>query len=263
MRRVGTTKELPVRAWFIAATNRNVEDLVAKGEFRSDLYYRLNVLSIEMPPLRTRGNDIIIRYDDSTEQWSHIYTTPENVKALTFVSAGEAYYTTCWGHGRWDGGSWSYKHEFDFCDISDIWGIRDVAGDLHLYTVGNNNFSNGIRVWKYTENASPALLGTFGSKCGFVFGDPDDGSFICNGVDHIGTASGIWGSAAGDVYVTGRLGPGADPGSGRIYRYDGVTWSHLTDFGDIPGVMDAWGSGPYDIWFSLQDGRLLHYGSTF
>jgi len=60
MRRVGTTKELPVRAWFLAATNRNIEDLVAKGEFRSDLYYRLNVLSIEIPPLRTRGKDIIM-----------------------------------------------------------------------------------------------------------------------------------------------------------------------------------------------------------
>ncbi len=60
MRRVGTTKELPVRAWFIAATNRNIETLVEKGEFRSDLYYRLNVLSIKMPPLRARGNDIVI-----------------------------------------------------------------------------------------------------------------------------------------------------------------------------------------------------------
>ena len=60
MRRVGTSKELPVRAWIIAATNREVEELVEKGEFRSDLYYRLNVLSIDMPPLRTRGNDIIV-----------------------------------------------------------------------------------------------------------------------------------------------------------------------------------------------------------
>lgn len=60
MRRVGTSKELPVRAWIIAATNREVEELVEKGEFRSDLYYRLNVLSIDMPPLRTRGNDMII-----------------------------------------------------------------------------------------------------------------------------------------------------------------------------------------------------------
>ncbi len=68
MRRVGTTKELPVRAWFIAATNRNIEDLVSKGEFRTDLYYRLNVLSIEMPSLRTRGNDITILAKYFSEQ---------------------------------------------------------------------------------------------------------------------------------------------------------------------------------------------------
>ena len=68
MRRVGTTKELPVRAWFIAASNRNIEDLVSKGEFRTDLYYRLNVLSIEMPSLRTRGNDIIILAKYFSEQ---------------------------------------------------------------------------------------------------------------------------------------------------------------------------------------------------
>jgi len=73
MRRVGTTKELPVRAWFIAATNRQIETLVEKGEFRSDLYYRLNVLSIEMPPLRTRGNDIIMLAKYFAEQTSRRY----------------------------------------------------------------------------------------------------------------------------------------------------------------------------------------------
>ncbi|MCK5432492.1 MAG: sigma-54-dependent Fis family transcriptional regulator, partial [Gammaproteobacteria bacterium] len=73
MRRVGTTKELPVRAWFIAATNRQIETLVEKGEFRSDLYYRLNVLSIEMPPLRNRGNDIIMLAKYFAEQTSRRY----------------------------------------------------------------------------------------------------------------------------------------------------------------------------------------------
>jgi transcriptional regulator with GAF, ATPase, and Fis domain len=73
MRRVGTTKELPVRAWFIAATNRQIETLVEKGEFRSDLYYRLNVLSIEMPPLRNRGDDIIMLVKYFAEQTSRRY----------------------------------------------------------------------------------------------------------------------------------------------------------------------------------------------
>lgn len=60
LRRVGTTQERPVAAWFIAATNRNIEELMQKGEFRSDLYYRLNVLNITMPPLRERGDDILV-----------------------------------------------------------------------------------------------------------------------------------------------------------------------------------------------------------
>lgn len=60
LRRVGTSQERPVAAWFIAATNRDIDKLTQKGEFRSDLYYRLNVLSITMPPLRDRNGDILI-----------------------------------------------------------------------------------------------------------------------------------------------------------------------------------------------------------
>jgi len=60
IRRVGTTQERPVAAWIIAATNRDIEILSEQGEFRSDLYYRLNVLSIDMPPLSDRNSDIIL-----------------------------------------------------------------------------------------------------------------------------------------------------------------------------------------------------------
>lgn len=60
LRRVGTTQERPVAAWFIAATNRNIDKLVEDGEFRSDLYYRLNVLSLTLPPLKDRDKDVIM-----------------------------------------------------------------------------------------------------------------------------------------------------------------------------------------------------------
>jgi two-component system, NtrC family, response regulator AtoC len=60
LRRVGTTQERPVAAWIVAATNRDVESLAEKGEFRSDLYYRLNVMSLSMPALRERGNDVLL-----------------------------------------------------------------------------------------------------------------------------------------------------------------------------------------------------------
>lgn len=59
VRRLGSTKERPVPARIIAATNRDLHDMVNEGRFRSDLYYRLNVITMFMPPLRDRGEDIV------------------------------------------------------------------------------------------------------------------------------------------------------------------------------------------------------------
>ena len=58
MSRIGGTERIPLNTRIIAATNRNLQDLVKSGDFRADLYYRLNVFPIEVPPLRSRGNDI-------------------------------------------------------------------------------------------------------------------------------------------------------------------------------------------------------------
>ena len=60
VRAVGATKEVPVDVRVIAATNRNLASDVREGLFREDLYYRLNVLSLELPPLRDRPQDIPI-----------------------------------------------------------------------------------------------------------------------------------------------------------------------------------------------------------
>jgi transcriptional regulator with GAF, ATPase, and Fis domain len=58
--RVGGTSTIKVDLRVIAATNKNLEDAIAAGEFRQDLYYRLNVVSLEMPPLRERREDIML-----------------------------------------------------------------------------------------------------------------------------------------------------------------------------------------------------------
>jgi DNA-binding NtrC family response regulator len=58
VRRLGGTSTIPIDARFIAATNRNLEDAVANGSFREDLFYRLNIVPIVLPPLRERPADI-------------------------------------------------------------------------------------------------------------------------------------------------------------------------------------------------------------
>jgi Nif-specific regulatory protein len=58
--RVGGTRTIKVNIRLIAATNKNLEEAIKDGSFRQDLYYRLNVVSIMMPALRERGEDVVL-----------------------------------------------------------------------------------------------------------------------------------------------------------------------------------------------------------
>jgi len=58
--KIGGIASRKINIRIIAATNRNLEKMVSEGKFREDLYYRLNVVTIEIPPLRERGHDIIL-----------------------------------------------------------------------------------------------------------------------------------------------------------------------------------------------------------
>lgn len=68
--RLGSSKPVPVDVRMIAATNQNLDILVKEGGFRSDLFYRLNVVQLVLPPLRERGDDLLLLCDHSIQKFS-------------------------------------------------------------------------------------------------------------------------------------------------------------------------------------------------
>ncbi len=60
LRPVGGGKEVPFDVRLLSATHRDLEDAIAQGQFREDLYFRLNVIQVALPPLRARGNDVLL-----------------------------------------------------------------------------------------------------------------------------------------------------------------------------------------------------------
>jgi len=76
VRPVGATAEIPVDVRVIAATNRDVEKDVAEGRFRQDLYYRLNIIRIEVPPLRARTEDIPVLLEHFVQRFADEHGKP-------------------------------------------------------------------------------------------------------------------------------------------------------------------------------------------
>lgn len=100
IKRIGGRKNIPIDIRLISATNKNMEELVQSGRFREDLYYRLNTVSIEIPPLRERRDDILPLayhflnilnekyaegkiYDDKILRIFQNYTWPGNIRQLS------------------------------------------------------------------------------------------------------------------------------------------------------------------------------------
>ena len=79
--RLGGNRTIQVDVRIVAATNRNLEEMIKNGEFREDLYYRLNVVTIWLPPLRRRKRDIPVLIEQFIEKFSR--ENNKNVKGIT------------------------------------------------------------------------------------------------------------------------------------------------------------------------------------
>lgn len=114
IRAIGDSSETKIDVRILSASHKNLNEAINKGEFRSDLYYRINVIEAPVPPLRERGQDIIVLanyflaqfaqdYDDESAQLSApaqasllSYDFPGNVRELHNIL--ERAYTLCDGH---------------------------------------------------------------------------------------------------------------------------------------------------------------------
>ena len=70
IRRLGGTKDIKINARIISATNKDLKTLVDENRFRQDLFFRLNVISVMVPPLRERGDDVLLIADHFIKQFS-------------------------------------------------------------------------------------------------------------------------------------------------------------------------------------------------
>ncbi len=93
--RVGGTAVVKVDVRLILATNRNLERMVQAGEFRSDLYFRINVVSIQLPPLRERREDIPAMATHFLERYNQ-----ENGRSAVFSPAAMRVMTSCYWPGN-------------------------------------------------------------------------------------------------------------------------------------------------------------------
>jgi len=85
IRPVGAEKEVPFDVRIIAATNRDLETAVEERRFREDLYFRINVIQMELPPLRTRGSDVLLLAQQFVERFA-----AQSGRRVTGISQGAA-----------------------------------------------------------------------------------------------------------------------------------------------------------------------------
>ncbi len=140
VRRIGSTKERVVEARFVAATNRDLQQMVNDGRFRSDLYYRLNVMSIKMPALREREGDILQLAEFFMAQTERRYGLPKCHLSNDAKAALESY--------AWPGNVRELRHQINRAVLlchNQIVSAADIALTLNARTVGLTAQNDAIK----------------------------------------------------------------------------------------------------------------------
>jgi DNA-binding NtrC family response regulator len=138
--RVGGTESIEVDVRVIAATNRSLSRMVRKGTFREDLYYRVNVVRIELPPLRERREDIALLADHFCEK----YARPNEPRKHLSADAMEV----LWNHS-WPGNVRELENVMERACVtcpSAIIEARHLTADLAQSPPGRGMGANSFRI---------------------------------------------------------------------------------------------------------------------
>ena len=134
-RRIGATKESNVAAQFVAGTNRNLPHMIAAGTFRSDLYYRLNVVTLMLPPLRDRAQDVLLLAQYFSAQTTRRYGLPAKAFDADALTALQRY--------DWPGNVRELKHQVERALLLSH-GDQITCADLGLVTADKSVAPNEI-----------------------------------------------------------------------------------------------------------------------
>jgi len=150
--RVGGTKNIDVDVRVIAATNKNLEELMTEGKFREDLFYRLNVVALNIPPLSSRREDIPLLADTFLKELNHRHSRKIKGFSKDVLDAMTAYI--------WPGNVRELKNlveklviitEKDTIEISDL--PVNIAGSLAIIGKSGFYFPEGMTMDEIEETA--------------------------------------------------------------------------------------------------------------
>jgi two-component system response regulator AtoC len=160
---LGSTKEVEVDVRIISATNEDIEKLVADGKFREDLYYRLNVIPVEIPPLRERKEDIL----PLVQHFNKKISERLNVKEKTFTDKA---YEKLMDY-KWTGNVRELENllerlivleDSDLIDanvIPEEFSSRSKADRLNLEEIERKTIKRALEISKSDKNKAADLLG--------------------------------------------------------------------------------------------------------
>lgn len=193
---IGSNRSVEVDVRIIAATNKNLEDMVSEGKFREDLYYRLNVYPIETPPLRDRSTDIpelidcligklrselAIRGNDDCEMSFDAeviealsrYKWPGNVRELSNLITRMSVTHPCSSVGigdipqKYRSSSVSRVNEIAVCDREDSVADLGTPDDVKrkIYEMLPSSLGDGIDLNDFVVRAEISLIGAAVEAC--------------------------------------------------------------------------------------------------